>query len=87
MFLKQAKMVYWKKLAEKHECEELKEGVWSDPIQAMLCRKTNNVWTGEHRRVTRKLVCGGAAREHHGHSSRVEVELLAFTHSAVRRTE
>ena len=28
MLLKQAKMVYCKKWATKHECEELREGVW-----------------------------------------------------------
>ena len=27
MLLKQARMVYWKKSAAKHECGELKEGV------------------------------------------------------------
>ena len=28
MLLKQVRLVYWKKWAAKHECEELKEGVW-----------------------------------------------------------
>ena len=34
--LKQARKVYWKKWAAKGEHEELKEGVWLDPIQAIL---------------------------------------------------
>ena len=40
MLLKQARMVHWKKWAAKHECEE--EGVWLEPIQAMLPRKPMN---------------------------------------------
>ena len=28
MPFKQARMVYWKEWAAKHECEELQEGVW-----------------------------------------------------------
>ena len=28
MLLKQHRTVHWKKWAAKHECEELKEGVW-----------------------------------------------------------
>ena len=56
MLLKQARMVYWKKWAAKHECEELKEGVWLEPIQALLRRQTNEAWTDKHRNVTRKLV-------------------------------
>ena len=59
MLLKQARMVDWKKWAAKHEYEELKEGVSLDPIQAMLRRKINDVWTDKHRKVTRKLVVEG----------------------------
>ena len=36
MLLKQARMVCWKRLSAKHEYDELKEGVWLEPIQAML---------------------------------------------------
>ena len=36
MLLKQTRVVYWNRLAAQHECEELKEGVWPDPIQALL---------------------------------------------------
>ena len=55
MLLQQAGLVCWKKLAAEHEHEELKEGVW----QAVLRRKTNDVWTDKHRNVTRKLVVEG----------------------------
>ena len=41
MSLQQARMVYWKKWAAKHECEELMEGVRAD--QAMLRRKDQRV--------------------------------------------
>ena len=40
VLLKQVRMVYWKKLEAKRECEELKEGVWLEPIQGVLRRKT-----------------------------------------------
>ena len=59
MLLKQARMVSWKKWAAKHECEELKEGVWLEPIQAVLRSKTNEAWTDKHRYVMRKLVVEG----------------------------
>ena len=39
MLLKQARMVYRKKWAAKHECEDVKEGVWLEPVQAMSRRK------------------------------------------------
>ena len=59
VLLKQARAVNWKKWAAKHECEELKEGVWLELIQAMLRPKTNEAWTDKHRNVTRKLVVEG----------------------------
>ena len=31
---KSVKMVCWKKWTAKYECEELKEGVWQEPIQS-----------------------------------------------------
>ena len=49
--LRQARMVYWKRWATKHECEELKEGVWLD---AMLRRKTKEAWTDKHRSLLRR---------------------------------
>ena len=59
MLVKQAQMVYWKKWAAKHECEELNEGVWLEPFQALLQSKTNEAWTDMHRNVTSKLVVEG----------------------------
>ena len=38
MLLNQARMVYWKKLAAKDECKELK-GVWLGPIRDMVQKK------------------------------------------------
>ena len=38
MILEQARMVYWKRRAAKHKCDELKQGVWLEPIQSMLRR-------------------------------------------------
>ena len=55
MLLKQAMMVYWKKRAAKHECEELKEGVSLEPIQAMLRRKVSDAWTDKCRK---EVGCG-----------------------------
>ena len=45
------------------ECDELMEGVWLEPIQAMLQRRTNKTWTDKHRHVTRKLVVEGLGAE------------------------
>ena len=59
MLLKQARMVYWKRWAAKHECEESKEGVWLELTRALLRRKTCEAWTVKHRHVTRKLVVEG----------------------------
>ena len=39
--------------------KELKEGVWLEPIQASLRRKTDEAWTDKHRNTTRKLVVEG----------------------------
>ena len=55
MLLQQAR----KKWAAKHECEELKEGIWLEPALALLRKKTNEEWTEEHRKVARKLVLEG----------------------------
>ena len=44
MLLKRARMVYWNKWAAKHECEELKEGVWLEPTKAVLQRQTHGAW-------------------------------------------
>ena len=49
----------WTKWAAEHELKELKEGVWFDPINAMVRRKTNEEWTDKHRDVLRKVVVEG----------------------------
>ena len=59
MLCKQARMVCWKKWAAKHEHNDVKEGVWREPIQAMLRGRTNEVWTDKHRNVMKKLVVEG----------------------------
>ena len=59
MLLTQAMMVVWRKWAAKHECEELRGGVWLEPIQAVLRRKTNESWTDKHLNVMRQLVVDG----------------------------
>ena len=51
--------LYWKSWAANHKGEELKEGVWLEPVRAMLRGKTNEVWTDMHRNVTRKPVVEG----------------------------
>ena len=59
MLLTQARTVYWRRWTVRHECEDLKEGVWLDIIQAMLRRKINEAWTDKHHNVMRKLVVEG----------------------------
>ena len=59
MLLKQAQKVHWQKWAARHECEELSEGVWLEPIQTMLKRRTSKEWTEKRRNVLRKWVLGG----------------------------
>ena len=59
MLLQQARTVYWKKWAAKHEYEELKEGVWLEPPLALLREKTKENSTEKHRHVARKLVLEG----------------------------
>ena len=59
MLLQQARTVYWKKWAAKHEYEELKEGIWLEPALALLRKKTKEEWTEKHRNVARKLVLEG----------------------------
>ena len=45
--------------AAKHEYQELKEGTWSEPALALLCKTTNEKWTEKHRHVARKLFLEG----------------------------
>ena len=58
MFLQQARLVYWKKWAAKHEHEELKEESWLEPALALLRKKTKEEWTENNRHVARKLFFG-----------------------------
>ena len=45
MLLQQARKVYWKNWAAKHEHEDLKEDIWLEPALALLRKKTNEEWT------------------------------------------
>ena len=57
--LKHARMVFWKTRAAEHEWVELKEGVWLEPTQATLRRKSDELWIAKPRNVMRKLVVEG----------------------------
>ena len=37
----------WRKWAKKHEIEELKEGMWFEPVKALLNRKVTHRWTAK----------------------------------------
>ena len=54
LFLKQARTVYWKKWAAKHQCEELKEGVWPEPLQASDTSKNDQ--RSERRMGAEKMI-------------------------------
>ena len=56
MLVQQARTVYWKKWAAKHEYEELKEGIWLVPALALLRKKNDG---RADRNVARKLFLGG----------------------------
>ena len=58
MLLQQIRKVYRKKWAAKHEYEELKEGIWLEPAQAVLRKKTKEM-DGKHRNVARMLFLEG----------------------------
>ena len=49
----------WENWAAKHEDEEMKAGVWMEPVQAVLRRKTTEAWTEKHQHVTKKLFVEG----------------------------
>ena len=59
MLVQQARSVYWKKWAAKHEYQELKEGIWLELALALLRKKTKEEWTDKHRNTARKLVLEG----------------------------
>ena len=51
--LRHAKNVFKQEEAKSHEMEELKEGVWFEPVKALLKRKVNHIWTTRHAAQTR----------------------------------
>ena len=59
MLVQQARTVYWKKWAAKHENEELKEGIWLEPALALQRKKTKEDSTEKHRHVSTNLVLEG----------------------------
>ena len=59
MLLQRARSVHWKKLAARHEDEELKEGAWLDPGLVLLRKKVEENWTEKHRSVARKIFLEG----------------------------
>ena len=59
MLVQQAGSLCWKKWAAKHECEELKEGIWLEPALALLRKKTKEEWTEKHRIVARNIFMEG----------------------------
>ena len=56
MLVQRARSLYWKKWAEKHELEELKEGAWIEPALAFM-------WPGRSswKEVGRKRDCSTLA--------------------------
>ena len=61
MRVQRARLVYWKKVAAKHELEELKGEAWIEPAPAFLRKKTKGVliWTENHRNVAREVFLEG----------------------------
>ena len=55
MHVQQARTIYWKKWAAKHEYEELKQGIWLEPALALLRKKTKEDWTEKNGNVARRL--------------------------------
>ena len=55
-----AKDVCWQKRAKKHEDGELKEGVWFEPMSALLKGKQICSWTARHAASARSWVISGA---------------------------
>ena len=56
MLLGQARSTCWRKWAAKHEYKEVQEGIWLEPVLALLRKKTQAKWTDRHRNTVRKLV-------------------------------
>ena len=55
-----AKEVSWHMLAKKHEIRDFEEGIWFEPIKALLKRKLNRIWTTRHAAQARSCVINGA---------------------------
>ena len=58
--MRHAKNVYRRTWAKKHDIEELKEGVWFEPIKAVLKRTVNHTWTARRAAQARSCVMSGA---------------------------
>ena len=58
--MRHAKEVHWQTWAKKHDIEEPKEGVWLEPVKAMLKRKVSHRWTARHAAQARSWVISGA---------------------------
>ena len=58
MLLQRARSVYWKKLAARHEDEELKEEAWLDPKLVLLRKKVQENWTEKHRNCGQEDLLG-----------------------------
>ena len=58
MLLQQARKVYWKKWAAKHEYEELKEGIWLEPALALMRKKTKKDWTEKKSKCFEEVMSG-----------------------------
>ena len=61
--MKHANDVCWRKLAKKHEIEELKEGVCFEPAQASLKRKVSHRRTARHAAQAWSWVIGGSWKQ------------------------
>ena len=45
ILLEQSRSAHWEEWAAKHEYEELQEGIWHEPVLALLRKKTKKDWT------------------------------------------
>ena len=59
MLVQQARFIYWKKWAAKHEYEESKWWIWLEPSLALLRKKMNEEWTENIETLPEKLVLEG----------------------------
>ena len=52
--------VFWQRWAKKHEIGELKEGIWFEPIKALLKTNPKRIWTTMYAVHARSWVINGA---------------------------